>query len=53
MVVVGRLKEREYLEELGVDLKEIEQKDMDWINLVQARGRWRVVVNMIMNFWDQ
>ena len=46
---MGRPKEKENLEELDVDLKEMEYKGMAWINLVQARGRWRVVMNMVMN----
>ena len=48
MFIVGKPKEREHLG-LGVDLKGIEYKGMDWINLVQAGGRWRFVINIIMN----
>jgi hypothetical protein len=33
-----------------MDLREIDWGDMDWINLVQDRDRWRALVNTVMNF---
>jgi hypothetical protein len=32
-----------------VDLKEVGYEGMDWIYLTQDRGRWRVLVNAVMN----
>ena len=30
-------------------LKDIEWKDVKWINLTQFRGHWRGLVSMVMN----
>ena len=32
-----------------MDLEEIGCEGVDWINLVQDRGRWRALVNAVMN----
>jgi hypothetical protein len=33
-----------------VDLKEVGCVGMDWIGLVQDRGRWRAIVKAVMKF---
>jgi hypothetical protein len=32
-----------------MDLREMGWGGMDWINLAQDRGRWRALVNTVMN----
>jgi hypothetical protein len=32
-------------------VREIEWESVDWIHLAQDRGKWRAVVNMVMNIW--
>jgi hypothetical protein len=32
-----------------MDLQEVECEGMDWIELAQDRGRWRGLVNVLMN----
>jgi hypothetical protein len=34
---------------IKMDLREVGCEDMDWIELVQDRDRWRTLVNAIMN----
>jgi len=54
----GNLKERDHLEDRGVDggdnIKMDHQKvgcgDMDWTEMALNRVRWRAFVNAIMNF---
>jgi hypothetical protein len=53
----GNLRERNHLEDLGVDeriiLKWLFEKwhggDMDWIDLAQDRVRWQALVNAVIN----
>jgi hypothetical protein len=33
-----------------MDLREISWSGMDWIDLAQDRGQWRVPVNTVMKF---
>jgi hypothetical protein len=45
---LGRLRRR-WEDNIKMDLTEIWFGDVDWINLVQDRGRWRALVNTVMN----
>ena len=33
-----------------MDLREVEWKNRDWIDLAQGRDRWWALVNAVMNF---
>jgi hypothetical protein len=40
---------RRWLDNIKMDLVEVGWGDVDWIGLDQDRGRWRVLVNSIVN----
>jgi hypothetical protein len=40
---------RRWEDNIKMDLGEIGFGDMDWIRLAQDRGRWRALVNTVMN----
>jgi hypothetical protein len=40
---------RRWKDDIRMDLKEIEWKGADWMNLAQIRDQWRTVVNTVMN----
>jgi hypothetical protein len=37
------------VDSIKIDLREIGWDGMDWIDLAQDRGKWRILVNMVMN----
>jgi len=45
---LGR-RRRRWEDNIKVDLQEVGCGDMDWIELVQHRDRWRALVNAVMN----
>jgi hypothetical protein len=59
VIVVGRPEVRRPLvrprrrweDNIKMDLREIGFGDVDWIYLAQDRGRWRSLVNTVMNLW--
>jgi hypothetical protein len=36
---------------IRTDLVEVAWGDVDWIGLAQDRGRWRALVNSVLNLW--
>jgi hypothetical protein len=36
---------------IKMDIQEVGCGVMDWIGLAQERGRWRALVNVVMNLW--
>jgi hypothetical protein len=40
---------RRWEENIKMDLREIRFWDVDWIHLAQDRGRWRALVNTVIN----
>jgi hypothetical protein len=58
-VLVGKPEGEDHVEDPGIDgriiLRWIFRKwdggGMDWIDLAEDRDRWRVLVNVVMNFW--
>jgi hypothetical protein len=45
---LGRPKRR-WEDNIKMDLQEVGCEGMDWIGLAQDRGRWRALVNAVMN----
>jgi hypothetical protein len=38
-----------WLHNIRIDLEEVGWGDVDWIGLAQDRGRWRALVNSVLN----
>jgi hypothetical protein len=47
---LGRPRHR-WVPNIKIDLRQIGWDGTDWIDLTQDRDQWRVLVNMVMNFW--
>jgi hypothetical protein len=47
---LGRPRPR-WLDNIRMDLVEVGWGDVDWIGLAQDRGRWRALVNLVLNLW--
>ena len=45
---LGRLRHR-WEDNIKMDIRDVGCGGIDWIILAQDRGRWRAVVNMVMN----
>jgi len=45
---LGRPKRR-WEDNIKIDLQELRRGDIDWIDVVQDRDRWRSLVNAVMN----
>jgi hypothetical protein len=41
---------RRWVDKIEMDVIEIGRSGMDWIDLAEDMGRWRALVNTIMNF---
>jgi hypothetical protein len=46
---LGRFRYR-WEDNIKVDLQDVGCGGMEWIELAQDRGRWRIFVNAVMNF---
>jgi hypothetical protein len=40
---------RRWVDNIRMDQGEVEWGDVDWIGLAQDRGRWRALVNSVLN----
>jgi hypothetical protein len=40
---------RRWVDNIKMNLREVGWGGMDWIDLAQDRGQWRVLVNTVMN----
>jgi hypothetical protein len=40
-----------WVDNIWMDLGEVGWGDVDWIDLVQDRNRWRALVILAMNLW--
>ena len=42
---------RRWEDNIKMDLQEVGGGGGDWMELAQDRGRWRALLNTVMNFW--
>jgi hypothetical protein len=47
---LGRSRRR-WLNNIRMDLVEVGWSHVDWIGMAQGRGRWRALVNSVLNLW--
>jgi hypothetical protein len=47
-ILVGQPRHR-WDDNIKIDLQEVGYGSTDWIELAQERGRWRALVNVVMN----
>jgi hypothetical protein len=40
-----------WLDNIKMDLREIGQDGMDWIDLAQDRNMWRTLLTIVINLW--
>jgi hypothetical protein len=40
---------RRWVNNIRIDLREVGWGDVDWIGVAQDRGRWRALVNLVLN----
>jgi hypothetical protein len=40
---------RRWVDNIKIDLRDTGWGDMDWVDLAQARNRWRALVKTVMN----
>jgi hypothetical protein len=48
--VLGRWRHR-WVDNINIHLAGVEWGDVDWIGLLQDRGKRRALVNAVMNLW--
>jgi hypothetical protein len=42
---------RRWVDNVKMDLGEVGWGGVDWIDLAQDRGKWRALVNVVINIW--
>jgi hypothetical protein len=45
---LGRIRSR-WMDNIRMEFGETGWRDVDWIGLAQGRGKWKAVVNVVMN----
>jgi hypothetical protein len=47
----GKIPRCRWVDNIKMDLREIGWGSMNWIDLIQDRDRWKVLVSIVMNPW--